>query len=365
MRLDAVSSLCSESLSVFSGQDQSPSFLSAISPKDKSWDRHKLQAIQIAESLALGLPHHQRQAKRMRQCAHRLEFGWSLLSPDTGEMGLKLKYAEFCRCRSCAICQWRRALMWVARFYKAFPRIFQDYPEMRYIFLTLTVRNCEIQELKSTITVMNAAFQRLAQRKLWPALGYVRSLEITRSKEGQAHPHFHCLLAVPSSYFAGRKYLSQRKWSFLWQTALRVDYSPVCDVRIVKPKPFPDYVAQSLSNADMAALRSGIQEGNLNHAANAAQQAEALKTAIAETIKYSVKPEDMLADVEWLHELADQLRNCRQIALGGMFKQYLTEEEPESLVSTESMVPGTDENIGGIFFGWRERYDRYIREKSS
>lgn len=363
MLSDAATSVCSGSLSTLSDQDQPSNFLSVISPKDKPWDIHKLQAVQVSEALALGLPHHQKQADRMRQCAQGLEFGWSLLSPETGEMGLRLKSVKFCRVRHCPVCQWRRSLMWVARFYQAFPRIFQDHPEMRYIFLTLTVRNCGIQELRQTITAMNAGFQRLVQRKTWPALGYARSLEITRSKDGQAHPHFHCLLAVPPGYFVGRKYLSQRKWALLWQNALRVDYSPVCDVRIVKPKPLPQYMSEGLPDPDMAALRSGIQEGNLNHAANVIEQAEALKAAIAETIKYSVKPEDMLADAEWLREMADQLRNCRQIALGGIFKQYLTEEEPEDLVSEDSAA--IEENTGGVFFGWRERYARYAREKNS
>lgn len=252
--------------------------------------------------------------------------------------------------------------MWIARFYQAFPKIYEDHPDMRYIFLTLTVRNCEIGELRRTITDMNAAWKRLVERKIWPGQGFIRSLEITRSKDGKAHPHFHCLIAVPPGYFAGKNYLSTARWVLLWQNVLRADYSPVCDIRAVKPKPWPKSISEGLPDADMAALRSGIQEGNLNHAANAIAQAEALKAAIAETIKYSVKPEDMLADTEWLLEMADQLRNCRQIALGGIFKDYLKEDEPESLVDEdEESRKGND---GGIYFGWRDRYNRYLRDRS-
>lgn len=36
--------------------------------------------------------------------------------------------------------------MWQARFYQSLPRIVADYPDSRWMFLTLTVRNCAIEE---------------------------------------------------------------------------------------------------------------------------------------------------------------------------------------------------------------------------
>ncbi|WP_350437555.1 protein rep, partial [Pseudocitrobacter faecalis] len=41
------------------------------------------------------------------------------------------------------------------------PRIVADYPDARWMFLTLTVRNCAIGELGETLNRMNMAFQRL------------------------------------------------------------------------------------------------------------------------------------------------------------------------------------------------------------
>ena len=68
---------------------------------------------------------------------------------------------------------------------------------------------------------MNKAWQRLIQRKLFPAIGWLRSTEVTRGKDGSAHPHFHCLLLVSSSYFSGKGYLKQNDWVEMWRSSLR------------------------------------------------------------------------------------------------------------------------------------------------
>ena len=92
-----------------------------------------------------------------------------------------------------------------------------------------------------------------------------------------------------------------------------------------------------------------------------------LFSAIKEVIKYTVKPDDMTLDPEWLIELSTQLRNSRAVALGGEFKQYLSDDEP----TTQELVGESEnkqENDGGIWFGWRERLERYqlksVRMKS-
>jgi hypothetical protein len=275
--------------------------------------------------------------------------------------------------------------MWVGRFYHAFPRIYADHPEWRYVLLTLTVRNCPVLDLRKTVQAMNAAWKRLTERKAWPADAFVRSLEITRAEDGQAHPHFHCLLALPPSYF-GRNYLSTAKWALLWQQALRIDYTPHCDVRVVKPKDYsksrgktvwrgsPEVESRELlidgvRNAVLEESGRGPLAGYdpLNNALQVTPW-EGIKAAIAEVIKYTVKPNDMLSDPAWLLELSSQLRNSRAVAIGGEFRKYFDDEDPEGLI-TEGQ-PEQEENHGGLLFGWRERasvpqYARRKREASS
>lgn len=337
------------SILVVSDDKTQPQFLTDLSPNDKPWDSHKKDNGKVSKLLKSSdkVPH-QNQAKRLDDCAQNLEFGFVLVSAATGELKLRLKYAWFCRVRHCPICQWRRALMWVSRFFDAFPRIYAAYPEMRYIMLTLTVKNCSVGELRATVNQMAKAWQRLSQRKSFPALGFVRSLEVTRGKDGSAHPHFHILLAVPPSYF-GHSYLSKDKWAVLWQDAMRLDYKPVCDVRIVKEKPKKGQVVEGLQSESTP------------------DPMKALMSAITETIKYTTKPSDMVKEKAWLLEMVDQMRNVRAVALGGIFKQFLSETETEQdlITASETDIEKAVTNEGGVYFGWREKVKKYAMQSKA
>ena len=341
------------SILVFSDDEKQSQFLSDVSPNDKPWDRNKVFCGGVsAPLLASEKLSHQKQGKRINECSQNLEFGWVLVSTKTGEVKLRLKYAQFCRVRYCPICQWRRALMWVSRFFDAFPRIYAAHPEMRYIMLTLTVKNCAITELRSTVNQMSKAWERLTKRKDYPALGFVRSLEVTRGKDGSAHPHFHILLAVPPSYFSGGSrgsYLSKDKWAALWQDAMRLDYKPVCDVRIVKEKVKKEKLVEDLPLSEMENTTP--------------EPMKALMSAITETIKYTTKPADMVKEKAWLLEMVDQMRNVRAVALGGIFKRFLkeTETEQDLITASETDVEKVVTNEGGIHFGFRRDVKRYQR----
>ncbi len=238
--------------------------------------------------------------------------------------------------------------MWVARFLKAIPSIRQDYPNARFIFLTLTVENCELSALRGTLRGMNAAFNNLARRKDFPALGWLRSTEVTRAKDDRAHPHFHCLLLVPSTYFKGTHYLSQAQWTEMWKSALKAPYTPIVDVRAVKPN---------------RKWLEGQKEG-AERRFDSLEDA-ALSAAVVETLKYSVKPSDLIgkgteSDKDWLVELTAQLYKTRAVAIGGVLKSYLSESEPEDLVSEDAIGELVDDS--SLWFGWREMVKRYTKE---
>lgn len=373
-------------LSVSATQTQSE-FLSDVSPQDKPWDSHKAFCDSVSKVLkGSDKKAHQKQAKRIDECSQNLEFGWVLVSTETGEMKLRLKYAQFCRVRHCPICQWRRSLMWVARFFDALPRIYSAYPDMRYIMLTLTVRNCSISELRAVVDCMAKSWQRLSQRKDFPALGFVRSLEVTRGKDGSCHPHFHVLIAVPSSYFVGRSYLSEDKFSALWLESLHLEksqtnwardwlgllseqeailnasnpnrkkydlkiknkYMPVCDVSLVKEK---------------KRKKEKLVEGLPLPEIETPTPMKALMTAITETIKYTTKPSDMVKEKAWLLEMVDQMRNVRAVSLGGIFKQFLkeTETEQDLITASETEADKAIKNEGGVHFTYVGKIKRYKR----
>ena len=209
--------------------------LADYSSRDKPWDVHRAQAGDV-QAIYATVEDFERYAQRIDQCSGILSYGWHP-DPETGEVLLRLREAHFCRVRHCPVCQWRRSLMWQARFYQSLPAIQEAHPKARWLFLTLTVRNCPVGQLGETLTAMNAGWQRLKDRKDFkPVTGWVRTTEVTRGRDGSAHPHFHALLMVPPSMLSGVNYVKQARWVELWQESMRLDYTPVVDVRTVKSK---------------------------------------------------------------------------------------------------------------------------------
>ena len=68
----------------------------------------------------------------------------------------------------------------------------REVPSYRWVFLTLTVKNPPVTELRDTLKAMNSAWQRLAQTKRFKGVvkGFIRTTEVTRGKDGDmmAHP---------------------------------------------------------------------------------------------------------------------------------------------------------------------------------
>jgi hypothetical protein len=197
------------------GADQ-PRYLTDYSPQDKPWDTHRAQT-QTVEGVYRGTVY-DGLAGRLRDCSGFLGFAW-VDDSDTGELRLKLRAARFCRVRHCPVCQWRRSLMWQARFLQALPSIEAAYPKARWLFLTLTLRNCAIGNLRRTLQSMNEAWHRMVKRSEFAGnvQGWVRATEVTRGQDDSAHPHFHCLLMVRPCYFDGKHYVTQSRWAELWQ----------------------------------------------------------------------------------------------------------------------------------------------------
>lgn len=307
--------------------------LNHISPRDAKFDYFKRVSLELS-GLYQGTGFYDSYALRLLDCGNFLEFVQSV-DDNTGEARLKLKSAHFCHVPRCPLCQWRRTLMWRAKAFQLFPSVFKDYPKCKYIFLTLTVKNCHVTELRDTLSWMNKSWIRLSQLKSFPGVGWVKTLEVTRQENtAYVHPHFHCLLMVLPSYFS-KHYLSQDSWTQLWKKSLRVEYNPIVDVRTVK----------SLT---------GANEGMLE--------------AVLETFKYSVKSADILSKTndfnsnqEFLIELTAQLHKTRSISTGGLLKEYLKEieKEPDDLVHSDLLQDEDCSKSISLFFQWNEHIKHY------
>lgn len=306
--------------------------LTAYSARDKPWDEHRGASddVSMIYASAVGF---ERYAQRMSDCSGLLQFAWAD-NIETGETCLKLSKAQFCRVRHCPVCQWRRSLMWQARFYQSLPVIVQEHPKARWLFLTLTVRNMPVCELRDALQHMNKSWQRLIKRKEFKAVqGWIRTTEITRGKDGSAHPHFHILLMVPPSWFRGQTYVKQQRWVELWGDCLQVDYAPTVDIRTVKPK-------------HDGASHSGITEQ--------------LRGAVSETLKYAVKPSDMVDDPDWFLTMTKQVHNLRFIATGGALKNCLRvdDESNDDLIVASEQEAETGDKLS---FSWRPTMRHYVK----
>ena len=295
--------------------------LSELSEKDKVWDKHRHSADLVAH-LYRGEADFDKYAQRIDSCSKFLDFRL-VPNADLGQLELRLSATHFCRTPRCPMCQWRRSLKWKGRALKCLPLVVNDYPNYRWLFLTLTQKNCPVTELRETVTEMNKSFVRLTKLKQWSAVGWIKSLEVTRGWDNSAHPHFHCLLMVPLSYFS-RDYIDHEGWINLWRRAARLDYEPVVYIRAVNKEQDPIIL-------------------------------------IPEILKYSLKESDLYKSKEFLLEVTRQLYKMRSVSVGGLLRGYMKkiEEEPEDLIHGDEIKTESEVDEGHLYFEWKYQEKKY------
>lgn len=314
---------------IMSRNDLSSTGLRALQDKGRGgrvrpWTAHKLANGYMAIAYDEVDTH---KAERLRGCASWLEY------VRDGEV-MRLHSANFCRVRLCPICQWRRSLKTYSQMMDIIKEA--DKQNFRYIFVTLTVRNCEGSQLSQELDKLMQAFNRLIKYKAVKdiAKGYYRGTEVTHNIGNDTyHPHLHCVVAVNKSYFDDtRRYLSQAKWSALWKKALQVEYTPIVDVRAVK--------------------------GNV-------------EKAVAECSKYAVKVGDVLhwddwdLTVETVRILDKAFDNRRFIGLGGIFKTIHKELNKDDMDNGDLLHTADDlytdsEGQEKIVYWWNTGYSQYV-----
>ncbi len=257
--------------------------------KRQPWRQKKIENLKYANYLQI-LKF--KKAYRVHECAEKLAFAVD----SNGKK--KLYQAWFCKSRLCPMCQWRRSLKVTYELKKVLKTAIEEYPKAKFLFLTLTVKNCTGTELKSTLKKLTGAFHKLSKYKKVTKnlLGYVRSTEITvNEKDGTYHPHIHVLLMVKSTYFKGHdNYITQNEWTELWKRASKLDYTPMVSLK------------QIYDNKGKGALNS----------------------AALEVAKYQLKSKDYLNDdvddeinLRHLKDLEEALAGTRQYGYGGVLKE--------------------------------------------
>jgi plasmid rolling circle replication initiator protein Rep len=363
--------------------------LSSFSPKDAKFNIHKSLGDQIANLYSLessdgvkGFMSGEKfvafdtYAGRIRSCGSWLKF-WQTAD------AVKLIDARFCKVPYCPMCQSRRSLKWRAKFLAALPDIQAKYPSHKWVFLTLTIKNCDLSELRSHVQHMGKSFTRLSQLADYPLVGAIKSLEVTRvwdwydrtgnfigrhgttwyyrSKDpdklewtakptNEVHPHFHILGLVKASYFTGRCYINQDQWTEMWKQSLRIEYDPIVHIQLVKNKKgkAPIENPNEIEND-----QSGMIKG------------------ICETLKYTVKENDLVGkfceddnvNSNWLKTITQELYKLRRVDYGGVLKEFGKEVEKsmEDLIEIEEKEEnGMEENGMERIAEWNFHLKAYI-----
>lgn len=249
------------------------------SGRERPWKTHKTNSLLLSDSYKrLGK---RNKSENVRDCGSSLKFH---VCPSGHEK--RLGWANFCRVRLCPMCSWRRSLL-IAHQIKTVAHEAVKRQPLRWLFLTLTIKNCSADELQDTVTHLMKSWDRLAKRKAFSnvVVGWFRAFEITRNIfEDTYHPHFHVLLGVRPSYFIKQTgYIKHEEWVSLWQKSLQVDYKPVVDIRIVRNKRNIEKEVEILEKKGIHLSTDGrLIESDLSG------------SAVAELAKYATKSEDFL-----------------------------------------------------------------------
>lgn len=259
------------------------------------FQKKKLSSYLLADSFRR-LGRYEARRGRVLSCGTYLEFATHKETGDRHLIG-----AAFCRDRLCPMCNWRRSLRVFSDLSKVLDLAVGSGSEYVPVFLTLTVRNCAPEFLRSQISLMTAAWNRFC--KILPVkrafVGWFRCLEITYNrKDNTLHPHFHVVMLAHRDYFSSKDYLSIHDIVRYWRQALVVDYDPVCHIRRIR----------------------GKSDKSLD-----------LQKAVLEVAKYAVKDTDYLIESDdeltdyLVDNLAAGLNGARLIAYGGYLKKLAAE----------------------------------------
>lgn len=201
--------------------------------KDKVvWQEKKRQSTVMSAKLAALGERYMLRAGRMKHCAEHMT---TEECPHCSKR--RVVRVDFCRDRLCPVCSWRRSRVLGGRISSALNDVGVGRVN-RAVFLTLTVRNCAWADLSSCLDLIADAWRKMSQVKRFKTVvkGYVKTVEVTRGRDGLAHPHVHVILIVSPQYFskAADDYIEQHEWVQMWQEALGVDYAPSVNIRAVK-----------------------------------------------------------------------------------------------------------------------------------
>ena len=248
----------------------------------------------------------------------------------------------FCGVRLCPICQYRRSLKIAGNVRKVIQEMSVQYPNARYLLLTLTFPNCPSKCLKALIKRLLGAFRKLshynehmrydaeyAEQFDKMVLGWYRTLEVTYNQKADTyHPHIHVILAVDSDvYFGSHNRLGLYKnhdwWLNAWRWAMGdTGYHPVDKngnqiIDNVTGEPVTKY---QITQVDIRPLVGNVQKA-VEYGFDPSDKVGALMASVLETAKYAAKPNQYIDSPANVYTLDLALERHRLVEFGGCMRE--------------------------------------------
>lgn len=231
----------------------------------------------------------------------------------------------FCKSRFCATCQWRRSRLLYNQNMQVYQQLYKDY---RFIFITLTIPNVPIEQLKHGLDTMQHAWHSLRNDREFKSIGIagmMRTIEVTYNRErNDFHPHYHIIAAV-SNYGT---WLPEWEW---WLEKWRYHTG------------MPEIVAVNLKT-----IKSNVKD--LKSKERQRMGANGLyNPAVLEVSKYNLKGSDLSKlplDAESWEELQAALTRRRMVSFTGIWKEtrrLLNLSDPDKSDLLDK-VEGNDKN---------------------
>src|SRR5690625_5174930 len=280
-----------------------------------------------------------KKAERVKACAEILEY-----KMDKQTLETKLFKVWFCKSPLCPMCNWRRAMKHGIQSQKVVAEVIRQKPTVRWLFLTLTVKNVyDGEELNESLSKMARGFRNMTQyvKVKKNLVGFMRATEVTVNNiDNSYNQHMHVLLCVEPTYFKNTEnYINQKQWIHFWKRAMKLDYDPNVKVQMIRPK---------------NKYKSDI------------------KSAIDETAKYPVKDIDFTTNDEEknlkrLSDLEEGLHRKRLISYGGLLKEIhkklnLDDSEDGDLIHTDDEEKADEDGFSIIAMWNWERQNYFIKE---
>jgi hypothetical protein len=287
------------------------------------------------------------ESKRLRDCCNWYTERMGL-NIQTNERIIKKDINHTCKSKYCVICEKRKNSLYFQNMMENIVELPKEYGIM---FMTLTVENCKLTDLKKTLKIMSESQNRMRGRlntylmgRKKKQLGYFGCTEITYlnkngtkkivNGEQMAHPHKHLEIVVPMEKLR-EKSISQKELTRMWNECLQGEMKGFVDIRT--------------TNGDISSLK--------------------------ELIKYTTKHTEYIDLKEEFREIKNQLKGFQMYQSSGYFKCNMTKfkekmklEKLELEMENENVITDIIE-YKRIFLeerGYYKIYDiKWLRELSN